>query len=431
MRRQLGSRSSGLVRQSAFRMPRSAIFLLGCLLGDATALAGAAEDYIDAQLSVVRGLEPRLDEMAEIADLAAARLLTGGHLYLAGEPGMKAELNGRAGGLCGAKLYGLDPRRATADDVILFGRYWPTRKPTAPDWADLAATGAMLVLVTPGQAVLRAVPPKNVWVIPVVGAPAGHVPRVESSEPTALPAKTRAYAQAIAIAEWTFVAELIGACRRHRKQLAVYLSIHLDDGQERFKRTQGLLFEPDLKPEPVPRGQYAREFLGHVRAALEAVKRDEAPKIRQAAGWIREARAAGRKVVRHLYGHLPPTEAGLPGDPTFFTDTVTGPVGEQGAEWIRKNLRKGDVYLLVGYQQSEDAMAAAANALGARTIFITSLPPGPEQAKSPLHLYVNPHWPLTDACLDLPGYDVKACPLSGIMSLTCYYAICAEALAGQ
>jgi hypothetical protein len=66
--------------------------------------------------------------------------------------------------------------------------------------------------------------------------------------------------------------------------------------------------------------------------------------------------------------------------------------------------------------------------LGVRTIFLTSRGPGAELAVSPRRLYINPHWPATDACLDLPGYDVKACPLSCIMNLTCYYAICAEAL---
>ena len=60
---------------------------------------------------------------------------------------------------------------------------------------------------------------------------------------------------AIATAEWTFVAELLGACRRQHKQLAVYLSIWLDPELRRYNRTKGLLFEPDLRPEPVARGQ--------------------------------------------------------------------------------------------------------------------------------------------------------------------------------
>lgn len=72
-------------------------------------------------------------------------------------------------------------------------------------------------------------------------------------------------------------------------------------------------------------------------------------------------------------------------------------------------------------------MAAAAHERGARTIFLTSTPPGPEQRNSPRHLYIDPHWPLSDGCLELVGYDVKACPLSAILNMSCYWAICAEA----
>jgi hypothetical protein len=220
---------------------------------------------------------------------------------------------------------------------------------------------------------------------------------------------------------------LIGACRRQYRQLAVYLSIFLDEGRRRLKRTSGLLFEPALRPLPVARGTYAREFLAAVRASLAAVRKDEVPKIRTAAGWLRETAAAHRQVVRNFMGHLPPLEAGIPGDVDFFSRLVR-PTGPEGAEWIRKNLHEGDLYFFLGYQENEDAMAAAANALGARTIFITSRGPGAQQAVSARHLYINPHWPVTDACLDLPGYDVKACPLSCIMNLTCYYAICGEAV---
>ena len=129
--------------------------------------------------------------------------------------------------------------------------------------------------------------------------------------------------------------------------------------------------------------------------------------------------------MRTLQGHLPEVETDRGGEGHYFTKTVAFG-NAQGEKWIRDNLREGDVYLLLGYQENEDARAAAINALGARTIFITSAAPSAQQAKNPRHLYVNPHWPRSDACLELSGYDVKACPLSGILGLTCYYAICGE-----
>jgi hypothetical protein len=185
---------------------------------------------------------------------------------------------------------------------------------------------------------------------------------------------------AIATAQWTFTAELIGAARRQQKQLAIYLSIALDEGRQRYQRTRDLLVEPDLHPEPVTRGMYAREYLAQVRRGLEGIRKDEIPNIRKAARWIKEARQGGHQAVRNLVGHLPPAEVGLPGDVTFFA-AISRATGEEGVKWVRENLKAGDVYVFLGYQENEDAMAAAANALGAkprptvRDIY-TSIPAG-------------------------------------------------------
>ena len=75
-------------------------------------------------------------------------------------------------------------------------------------------------------------------------------------------------------------------------------------------------------------------------------------------------------------GHLPPVEAGLPGDVSVFSRLVR-PTGAEGAQWIRDNMHDGDLYFFLGYQENEDAMAAAANTLGVWTIFITLRAPAP------------------------------------------------------
>jgi uncharacterized phosphosugar-binding protein len=395
------------------------------LLASVAATAGPAEQYIDAQLRVVQSLEAQVPRLADIADESAARLLAGGTIYLAGEKGMMIELLGRAGGSCAAKTLALDKPLPSVrrNDVILLSDYG---SPGTLDAAlqKLTPTGALVIVFASAENPLLRQPPKaeNLRTVPVDIPLDGRLVRPASGQPL-IPAT----APAIATAEWTYMAELLGACRRQHKQLAIYLSLGLDEGRRRFNRTKGLLFEPDLRPEPVSCEEYARTFLASVCQSLEALRSLEVERIRQAAGWLREAIPAHRQVVRNLIGHLPPNEAGIRGDAPFFTATLRAKA-EQGEEWVRQNLHEGDVYLLLGYQQNEDAMAAAADALGARTIFMTSTAPGPEQAKNPRHLYINPHWPLTDACLELPGYDVKACPLSGILGLTCYYAICAEAV---
>ena len=338
---------------------------------------------------------------------------------------MVLELLGRAGGSCAAKMLALDKPLPTLshNDVVLLSDYGsPGQLDAALE--KLTPAGALVIVFASAQNPLlqRPFAAKNLRAVPVDIPLDSRLVPMASGEPLIPTA-----APAIATAEWAYTAELLGACRRQHKQLAIYLSIGLDEGRRRFNRTKGLLFEPDLQPEPVARGEYARAFLTSVRQSLEAVRNEELEHIRQAAGWLREAIAAHRQIVRNLIGHLPPTEIGIRGDIPFFTGTARL-TGEQGEKWVRENLHEGDVYLLLGYQKNEDAMAAASNALGVRTIFLTSTAPGAEQAKNPRHLYINPHWPLTDACLELSGYDVKACPLSGILGLTCYYAVCGEAV---
>ena len=386
--------------------------------------AGPAQRYLDGQIHAVGDIQIQLDGLAAAADAAAGQLLAGGNLWLAGEPSMVAELAGRAGGLCGAKVLSDETAAAMLgrNDVVLWSDYGVTPRP-AGIRSQLLQGSALVVAFSPKEnaAVKRSLPEHVRWIevkIPVPSGPAGGANSrrlIRSIIPT------------MATAQWTFVAELLGAVRRHHRQLAVYLSIHLDPGMKRFKRTNGLLLEPDLRPEPVARKVYGGQFLTAVRGGLEAVRHEELPKIRQAGTWLAKAHAAHERIFRNLQGHLPPCEAGHPGDADFFSNLKPISLsGADGQQWVREHLGSGDTYLLLGYQDNEDAVAAAAHALGARTIFITSQSPGPEQARDPRHLYVNPHWPRSDACLTLEGYDVKACPLSAILGLSCYYAICGE-----
>ncbi len=416
------------VADPGFTVRGSCVLMAGILLGaivvprTCSAAAGPAERYIEAQLRVVRSLDANREAIADVADEAAQRLLAGGQIHLAGEIGMMAELAGRAGGLCGAKMLSLPKGRPTVgpNDLVLLSDYGTPGK-LETNLEQLAATKALVIVFAsaenprlrrPLAAHLRAIPVEIPLDSRLLVLPSG-----ERLIPAASPA--------IATAEWTFVAELLGACRRQHKQLAVYLSIWLDPERRRYNRTKGLLFEPDLRPATVARGHYAHAFLTSANQSIEAVRSEELASIRQAAAWLRETVAAHRQIVRTLQGHLPEVEAGSGGEGHYFTKTVAFG-NEQGQKWIRENLHEGDVYLFLGYQENEDARAAAINAVGARTIFFTSAAPSAQQAMNPRHRYVNPHWPRSDACLDLPGYDVKACPLSGILGLTCYYAICGE-----
>jgi len=40
--------------------------------------------------------------------------------------------------------------------------------------------------------------------------------------------------------------------------------------------------------------------------------------------------------------------------------------------------------------------------------------------------HINPHWPIADACIPVPGYDVPILPASGVINAAIYWAIRAE-----
>ena len=392
------------------------------LLSSAVAFAGLAERYIDAQLKVVRTLETNVDTIVGAADESATRLVAGGNIYLSGEPGMISELLSRAGGLSGAKGLPLDkPLPALGrNDVILVADYGTPGK-LADALKKLGSEPLVIVFVSAEHPLLRGPAGANVRIIPVdipldsrMLKPAGS----EALMPLAPPA--------LATAQWTYVAELLGAARRQGRQLSIYLSIFLDEGRARFERTRGLLFDPTPRPPAVPRGEYARTFLDHTRRSLEMIRTRELTHLRRAAAWVREANAGGKQVIRSLTGHLPPIEAGHYGDAKLFAKTQQL-AGEKGVAWVKENVHSGDVILFVAYRD-EDAVTAAANALGARTIALTSVAAGIEQSRSARHLHINQHWPVNDAVLEMAGYDVKACPLSLIVTWSCYQVVVGEAI---
>ena len=235
----------------ATRLPGACILMAGLLLGAMTsvprtcsAAAGPAEQYIEAQVRVVRALDARREALADTADEAAQRLLAGGKLHLAGETGIMAELMGRAGGLCGAQMLALEKGQLPAgpNDIVLLSDYGtPGKLKTALE--KLAATKALVIVFASAENPLLRQPPgasvgqvANLPEAPQIGNLPHGGPYLRAIPFGAIPLESRllalgsgerlipAASPAIATAEWTFVAELLGACRRQHKQLAVIYS---------------------------------------------------------------------------------------------------------------------------------------------------------------------------------------------------------------
>jgi len=52
-------------------------------------------------------------------------------------------------------------------------------------------------------------------------------------------------------------------------------------------------------------------------------------------------------------------------------------------------------------------------------------PAKPTEVKDHI-IYIDPHWPLPDGCVEVPGYDVAILPASGVMDGAIYWAMTAQ-----
>jgi hypothetical protein len=83
--------------------------------------------------------------------------------------------------------------------------------------------------------------------------------------------------------------------------------------------------------------------------------------------------------------------------------------------------------LLLGYQYPPAEYLQAMRP-GDRLIYTTQ---HPLKGARPGMLYIDPHWPLDDACCRIPGYPIPILPASGVAQATIYWSIVADAVEHQ
>ena len=89
------------------------------------------------------------------------------------------------------------------------------------------------------------------------------------------------------------------------------------------------------------------------------------------------------------------------------------------------NTQTADVTVILGYQHAPQLAVDAAH-MTRSTLLYSSV----ERARDdrvPYITYVNPHWPLTDACVAINSYDIPALPASGVIQAAIYWGMVADA----
>lgn len=378
--------------------------LLSCcsilLLASALAASPAGDYAAELQESLDRFVPVVLLYTADAAKECARHLTAGGTFWLAGDRGFVLEGLNRAGGLMAAKWL-KKPEDIKPGDFVLMGLLG---EPSETDRAvlDRASTiGARVLVLGP---------------VSVTGG----TEYLLSPSPLPDPAKLPLASPVLAASLWTFTAELIAALTREGKMPPMYQSVLVPGGRERNAEHLKLQWEP-AAPEPIPPLVLGRTYLARLGNILRRLRATQLDEFAAAGELAAEAIRSGHTAWYCSLGHLPPELPGQPGDPG-----VLKPLKMNSPDKLGDFVKPGDVVLYVGYYEPHGPWVEAAHGLGAKIVTVVSGTPERRAGEMGADINICGCWPYGDALLDIPGYDIKVLPPSGVIQSAAYHMLVAE-----
>ncbi|MEN6346813.1 MAG: hypothetical protein ABFE16_16035 [Armatimonadia bacterium] len=371
----------------------------------APAVASPAADYTTRLLSCVSGIAADLPAITAVADKAAARLVAGGTLWLAGSHrGFIQEAYVRAGGMMRVKTLAGHVAELAPKDVVLVGTLSAESSADQTLLRDASKAGALVILLAP----------RNVEGTHLYVSPHAAEPGEEGVLPVASPA--------LAAAFWTLTGELVGSLTRLGKMPPMYESVVVPGGRERNKSHLTLDWEPGTVT-PLRPGLLGRRYLERLATCMRRLRKTQMEGFAEAGRMAAEALAQGHKAWYVGVGHMPPYEVGQKGD-TGLLAPLDSP--NTKPEPVAGKIQAGDVLLYVGYYEPFGPWVETAHAQGARIVTLVSGTPERPAKDMGADLNLDACWPFGDALVDIRGYDVRILPPSGVMQSAAYWMLQAE-----
>ena len=366
---------------------------------------GPAGLYVEAMLEMVDEIEGQMDEVVEISEEAADRVVAGGKLYAA-EDGASfvSEACGRAGGMmmiAGAP----EPSGIEEGDVVIAGTLDRKVAEQAEQLRAFRDRGAHVILCGSSESALKAQADHVV----ATGLPAGTAPLVEGLCPGGATSNITAL--------WALTAEFIGACTRRGKMPTMWQSIFLPGNKERNPKHLGKPFHGDeLVVPPVMPGGVARTFLSAVRRSFVGIQGTQLKLFEDAGAVGAKALKGGGTVWCSAIGHHMGDQMGQTGDPGVLT------MVEKDGDAIGG----GDAYVMVGYYHSPEEELATVRAAGIPSIWINGGRELVPIVPQPGEIHIDPYWEFGDSVVMIPGYDIRTLPPSGIVQTAAWWMVAGE-----
>jgi hypothetical protein len=370
------------------------------------------ESYLQTMIDGAESVRLLLPEISQAAESAASRLIGGGDLYIASSrPDFMSEGYVRSGGMM--MMQECTSSTPKQGDVVIAG--WSDTESDADRRliSRLVETGAFVIGIGPEakqfsrnlDVFLHSDPPCPEIVL-------GHL----NNESYPLISLQNL------ILLWTFTAELVAAMTREGQMPVMYQSVLTEGARERNTSFGSHRFHATHDVPSISPGRLGGAYLDRISTCLTSLHH-EAPAVARAAAAAVEVLKNDRHIHAFLIAHFPVHQAGAPGDPGYMTtlDTFTGETPDV-AELERK-LGPGDLFFFLGYYRRPNAAYEVARR---RQCTIVEIIAGAREPASVGHepdYKIDPGWEYTDSLVDVPGYDVRILPASGILQAAVYWSV--------
>ena len=356
-------------------------------------------------------------KMVPTAEKAAERLIAGGDLQGAGNPGFCDELDVRAGGFPFARRLNMDvPGNG---DVVLIGHF----RPDGSDF-EYGLLNAEQRKRDYGQALVVHFGSHRWPHLRKAAATTGpqaddRLVLIDTNAPAGgdWPAVCVGQMATTALA-WAFHGEVMSAATRRNRTLATYASDCEPGGYEWDDSVRGQHLHPTYRVAAVEAGKLGNEYLRICRSQIEQFARTQTAAVRGGAARMARCMYRGGSVSILTSGHIHVRGALMPSLPGL---SLAG--REDAWNGVRYDMKAGQCLLWMGYLRYPKEVIDEALAGGAEAVVFT-VDDGPSDSR---RTHVRGCWADFDTVVSLPRYPIKVLPSSGVVQTPQWYSILAEA----
>jgi hypothetical protein len=360
--------------------------------------------YLQMLRSGVDRTRSQMPAIIQSAEISAKRVVAGRRIFIAGsQPDFPSEFLGRCGGMMGMASL---PKQFNRGDVVLFGA---RSKLTIGDRINIDRWRRQGVYVVAfASAALSA----DSYFNPDVLIDSGSEPGLACTNAKLCPADSVINI----INAWTWTGEFVAACTRLGKMPVMYQSYGLPGGRDRADFYRGRMFHDDREVKPIGSGELGNAYLDCMGASLDAIAVKAPATLKIAGDWLRDS--GPQRCELWSTGHMFPSH--------YADRRAPQPFGKTGGVQITRT-PSAAVAVVLGYQDAPQIAIDAATLRRTRLLY-TSAKRGEGDGRDGIY-FVDPHWPIEDACVAIDGYDIPILPASGVLQAAIYWATLAEAFA--